>query len=210
MRPLGVDFYRRRDGDRACAGLKVWSREPADPALGARAGAGEHGLPRRRRAHLPDRAGDAGDGRCLAARHDAGARRRRARSTSKRSRQRLEACFMAVMRGRAENDGYNALVLDRRPAVARRRADPHHLALPAPGARRLFAGLHVGDAAASIRTSRRRSCSCSTRASIRASSVARGARARERRTRSPPRSRRRWQRWRASTRTASCATSSMR
>ena len=24
---------------------------------------------------------------------------------------RLEACFMAVMRGRAENDGYNALVL---------------------------------------------------------------------------------------------------
>ena len=25
---------------------------------------------------------------------------------------RLEACFMAVMRGRAENDGYNALVLE--------------------------------------------------------------------------------------------------
>ena len=42
--------------DDACAGLKVWSHDAADPAVRARAGAGEHGLPRRRRAHLSDRA----------------------------------------------------------------------------------------------------------------------------------------------------------
>ena len=51
---------------------------PADPAVGARAGAGEHGLPRRRRAHLSRSARRGADARCLVARHDAGARRRRA------------------------------------------------------------------------------------------------------------------------------------
>ena len=52
-----------------------------------------------------------------------------------------------VMRGAAENDGYNALVLTAGLGVARRRADPHHLALPAPDPRAVLAGLHVGDAA---------------------------------------------------------------
>ena len=47
----------------------------ADSAVGARAGAGEHGLPGRRRAHLPDRA--ARRRQRLAPRHAAGARRRR-------------------------------------------------------------------------------------------------------------------------------------
>ena len=40
-----------RDGtSKHGVGLKVWSYRPADPAVGARAGAGEHGLPGRRRA----------------------------------------------------------------------------------------------------------------------------------------------------------------
>ena len=31
IRPLGVDFYARREGDRVRAGLKVWSREKPIP-----------------------------------------------------------------------------------------------------------------------------------------------------------------------------------
>ena len=45
----------------------------ADPAVGARAGAGEYGLPRRRRAHAIS--GDGGRTANLVPRHDAGARR---------------------------------------------------------------------------------------------------------------------------------------
>ena len=82
----------------------------ADPAVGARAGAGEHGLPRRRRAHLPDRAGRPAP-RSLVPRHDAGARRRRRVRSRGAASARWKRCFIAVMRGRAENDGYNALVL---------------------------------------------------------------------------------------------------
>ena len=96
------------------------------------------------------------------------------------------------MRGGAENDGYNALVLDAGLTwrdVALIRA---HLALPAPDPRALFAGLHVGDAAQACRRSRRRSSRCSTRASIRALDAAE-ARARARGRDRSPRSRRRWQ-----------------
>jgi glutamate dehydrogenase len=109
IRPIGADFYLRRDVDRAGAGLKVWSREkpiqlservPVLENMGFRvvdertyqiepeAGAAEvwmHDM-------MLERAdGDAFDLEALKA--------------------RLEAAFMAVMRGRAENDGYNALVL---------------------------------------------------------------------------------------------------
>ena len=84
-------------------------------------------------------------------------------------KERLEACFLAVMGERAENDGYNALVLADRAGLARCRADPHDVALSAPGARALFAGLHVGDAAQARRPSRHRSWRCSTRDSIRSS-----------------------------------------
>ena len=72
---------RGRSGRRRPEGVEP--RE-ADPAVRARAGAGEHGLPRRRRAHLPDRAGRDRRRRSLAARHDAGARRRARRSISRR------------------------------------------------------------------------------------------------------------------------------
>ena len=64
IRPLGADFYSRREGDLAGAGPEGVEPREADPAVRARAGAGEHGLPRRGRAHLPDRAGRDGAPRC--------------------------------------------------------------------------------------------------------------------------------------------------
>jgi glutamate dehydrogenase len=110
IRPLGADFYSRRESERSAAGLKVWSREkpitlservPVLENMGFRvvdertyriepsdAGAAEVWL----HDMLLERAdGAAFDLEALKA--------------------RLEAAFMAVMRGRAENDGYNALVL---------------------------------------------------------------------------------------------------
>ena len=81
---------------------------------------------------------------------------------------RLEAAFLMVMRGAAENDGYNALTLAGGLGLARRGADPHAVALPAPGPRALFAGLHVGDAGQARAASPAISSNCSTPASIRA------------------------------------------
>ena len=49
-RPLGVDFYRARRGRQAVRRPQGLEPRPADPAVGARAGAGEHGLPGGRRA----------------------------------------------------------------------------------------------------------------------------------------------------------------
>ena len=70
--PLGVELYRqgrRGGGARRAQGLQP---EPADSALRARAGAGKHGLPRRRRAHLPHPAAARAGG--LVPRHGAGKR----------------------------------------------------------------------------------------------------------------------------------------
>ena len=89
-RPLGVDFYHRAEDEQRARRPEGLELRPADPAVGARAGAGEHGLPRRRRAHLRHRAARRRRRR-LVARHDAGARRRRRRSTSTRARRALEA-----------------------------------------------------------------------------------------------------------------------
>ena len=96
----------------------------------------------------------------------------------------------------------------RRPRLARCRADPHDLALPAPDPRALFAGLHVGDAGQACRHRGRDRARCSMPASIRALDIAieeRKAREAEiaRRHRGGAANGRR-----ASTRTASCATSS--
>ena len=98
----------RRQAVRRPEGLEL---RPADPAVGARAGAGEHGLPRRRRAHLRDRARtparrDVWLHDMMLERADGGADRSR-----RRCKARWRACFLVVMRGVAENDGYNALVL---------------------------------------------------------------------------------------------------
>ena len=187
-RPLGVDFHRRawdQGSTRRAEGLEL---QPADPAVRARAGAGEHGLPGGRRAHLSDRPRqptatpdvwfhdmllERADGRAVdldAVKHG------------------LEAAFLVVMRGGAENDGYNALVLAAGMMwrdVALIRDD---LALPAPDPRALFAGLHVGDAGQACARSPPTSCACSTRASIRVS-PSRWTSARRARPTSPPRSR---------------------
>ncbi|MGN6570194.1 MAG: NAD-glutamate dehydrogenase domain-containing protein, partial [Pseudolabrys sp.] len=107
-RPLGVDFHHRLEEEQRAVGLKVWShkeplplsdRVPVLENMGFRvvdertyhiqpeghAGAWFHDMLLERR-----------DGQAIAL--DAG-------------KARLEAAFLMVMRGQAENDGYNALTL---------------------------------------------------------------------------------------------------
>ena len=111
LRPLAVDFCPLADRSEAAIGLKVWSydrpiplseRVPVLENMGFRvvdertyriepAATGELG------AWLHDMVVERADGRTI----DIAALERR-----------LEACFLTVMRGRAENDGYNALVLE--------------------------------------------------------------------------------------------------
>jgi NAD-specific glutamate dehydrogenase len=148
IRPLGAVFYSRQEGDLAGAGLKVWSREKADPALRTRAGAGEHGL------HVVDERtyriepGESGEVWL----HDMMLQRADAAAFDLEAlKARLEATFMAVMRRPCRERRLQRAGADRGRAVARRRAGAHDLALPAPGARCLLAGLHVGDAAAPLR-----------------------------------------------------------
>jgi glutamate dehydrogenase len=107
IRALGADFYARGDGDKACAGLKVWSRERPIP-LSERVPALENmGFkvvdertyriePGEVEVWLHDMMLERADGAAFEL--DA-------------TKARLEAAFLTVMRGRAENDGYNALVL---------------------------------------------------------------------------------------------------
>ena len=76
-RPLSVDFHRRPATTRSI-GLKVWSYGARRSRSPARAGAGKYGLPRRRRAHLSDRARRRRRARGLVPRHAAGTRGRRA------------------------------------------------------------------------------------------------------------------------------------
>ena len=93
--------------------------------------------------------------------------------------------------------------------MARRRADPHDLALPAPDPRALFAGLHVGDAAQACGARRRDRRAVPRALRSARSTVARRAREREAAIAGGDR-RGADRRSRASTRTASCATSSTR
>ena len=79
-------------------------------AVGARAGAGKYGLSRGGRAHLPYRAETRWRPHRLVPRHAARAARRNGHRARK-GKARLEAAFLMVMRGAAENDGYNALTL---------------------------------------------------------------------------------------------------
>ena len=80
----------------------------AAAAVGARAGAGKHGFQGGGRAHLPHRR-RAGDGVWF---HDMLLRERDGGTIDLGERKgKLEAAFLTVMRGQAENDGYNALTL---------------------------------------------------------------------------------------------------
>ncbi len=93
-RPLGVDFYPRSEDGKPCVGLKVWShgrpiplseRVPVLENMGFRV--------------VDERTFEVGretPSRRLAARHGAGARRRRGRRP--RCYARLEAAFLMVMR----------------------------------------------------------------------------------------------------------------
>jgi glutamate dehydrogenase len=105
-RPLGVEFYPRSEDGKPCVGLKVWSydkpiplseRVPVLENMGFRVVdertfevGGEPG------AWLHDMALERADGQ------PAGL---------EQSKAALESCFIVVMRGLAENDGYNALVM---------------------------------------------------------------------------------------------------
>ena len=169
-RPLSADFHRRTETIDGGIGLKVWSfgrpiplseRVPVLENMGFR-------VVDEQTHHIKLDADDRPDVWL----HDMVLERAGAGEVDLLdSKQRLEACFLVVMTGGAENDGYNALVLAAGLGLARRRADPHDLALPAADPRALFAGLHVDDADASMRSWRRRSCSSSTCGSIRASTA---------------------------------------
>ena len=109
-RPLAVDFYRRADRPDTFAGLKVWSYERPIPlservpvlenmgfrVVDERTYRIEPPSPDQPRVWLHDILLERADGQAI----DLAA-----------LEQPLEACFLVVMRGRAENDGYNALVL---------------------------------------------------------------------------------------------------
>jgi glutamate dehydrogenase len=109
-RPLSVDFHDRRDGEEGTAALKVWSfdrpiplseRVPVLEHMGFRV-VDEHTY------HVEIKGKDPRDFWL----HDMmveGAARRDINVKALKSR--LDTCFMMVMRGFAENDGYNALVL---------------------------------------------------------------------------------------------------
>ena len=153
-RPLGVNFHGRPVAAGNCAGLKVWShgrpiplssRVPVLENMGFRvvdertydiAPAAEGAPP----IWLHDMTLERADGGLidLAALETA-----------------LEATFLVVMGGVAENDGYNALVLKaglRWRDVALLRTD---LALSAANPRAVLAELHVGDARPPRRAHRR-------------------------------------------------------
>ena len=110
-RKLAVDFYRRPDAADSCVGLKVWSYERPIP-LSARVPVLENMGFRvvdeqtyRIEPPVKDEPG--------VWLHDMMVERADGRPIDLAAlEQRLEACFLVVMRGRAENDGYNALVLE--------------------------------------------------------------------------------------------------
>ena len=110
IRPLGADFYLRREGDIAGAGLKVWSREkpiPLSERVPVLENMGFRVVDERTYRIEP---GETGTVEVWM--HDMMLERADAETFDLEAlKGRLEACFMAVMRGRAENDGYNALVL---------------------------------------------------------------------------------------------------
>src|SRR4051794_30187589 len=110
IRPLGADFYSRREGDRSAAGLKVWSREKPI-ALSERVPVLENmGFKVVDERTYRIEPSDAGAAEVWL--HDMLLERADATAFDLEAlKARLEAAFMAVMRGRAENDGYNALVL---------------------------------------------------------------------------------------------------
>ena len=108
-RPLGVDFYSRSEDGKRCVGLKVWShrrpiplseRVPVLENMGFRV--------------IDERTFEVGtaDGEVDAWLHDMALERADGGPADlDKLKGALEASFIVVMRGVAENDGYNALVM---------------------------------------------------------------------------------------------------
>src|SRR6516164_2083509 len=110
MRPLGADFYSRRGSDKAAAGLKVWSRQRPIP-LSERVPVLENIGFRvvDELTYLIARGGEASSEVWF---HDMLLQRADGRAVDLDAvKRRLGTVFLMVMRGGAENDGYNALVL---------------------------------------------------------------------------------------------------
>ena len=109
--PLGVDFHRRVRAARQCLGLKVWSHRrpiPLSERVPVLENMGFKVVDERTYHHgAEETAGEPGTWfhDMMLERADGGAIDLEALKPA------LEACFVTVMRGGAENDGYNALVL---------------------------------------------------------------------------------------------------
>jgi glutamate dehydrogenase len=110
-RALSVDFHRRAEAPEASVGLKVWSHARPIP-LSERVPVLENMGFRvvDERTYRIEPPAEGGPGFWL---HDMLLERADGKAIDIQAlEQRLEACFLVVMRGRAENDGYNALVLE--------------------------------------------------------------------------------------------------
>ena len=113
-RPLGVDFHRRA-GDRGNAvGLKIWSYQRPIP-LSERVPVLENmgfKVVDERTYQIARHVADGAKGKSDVWLHDMLLERADGRAVDLKSiKQGLEAAFLVVMGGGAENDGYNALVL---------------------------------------------------------------------------------------------------
>jgi glutamate dehydrogenase len=107
-RPLGVEFYGRATEGKPCVGLKVWSHSHPI-ALSERVPVLENMGFKVVDEQTYEITAAAGDSAWL---HDMNLERADGGSGELGElRPALEACFIVVMRGVAENDGYNALVL---------------------------------------------------------------------------------------------------
>jgi len=109
-RPLGVEFYARRDGETTSAGLKIFNWEfpiPLSDRVPILENMGFKVVDER--THRIEPTGAAVNRVWL---HDMLLKRADGAPVELEAlKQRLENCFTMVMRGRAENDGFNALVM---------------------------------------------------------------------------------------------------
>ncbi|HZR89631.1 MAG TPA: NAD-glutamate dehydrogenase domain-containing protein, partial [Bradyrhizobium sp.] len=107
-RPLGVDFHHRTEEEPAAIGLKVWSFErplPLSERVPVLENMGFRVVDERTFEVTPRGGSSVWFHDMLLERNDGGS------LNLEKAKPRLEAAFLMVMRGAAENDGYNALVL---------------------------------------------------------------------------------------------------
>jgi glutamate dehydrogenase len=108
-RPLSVEFYPRAEDGKPCVGLKVFSRGrpiPLSERVPVLENMGFKVVDERTYEVASEALGEAG-----AWFHDMMLERAEGGGDLDAMRQALQACFIVVMRGVAENDGFNALVL---------------------------------------------------------------------------------------------------